>query len=106
MFRMRGEAPFAFAGLWERWQRGHEPPLDSCTVLTTEPNELLRAVHDRMPVILPPEAYAEWLDPERQDREELLRHFRPFPAADMEGHRVGHHVNSPRFDDPLCAEPI
>jgi len=77
LFRMHGEEPFAFAGLWERWQRRDEPPLESCTILTTEPNDLLREVHNRMPVILSPEAYDEWLDPRCQDRERLQRHLQP-----------------------------
>jgi putative SOS response-associated peptidase YedK len=105
LFRLKGEAPFAFAGLWERWQRGAEPPLDSCAIVTTEPNSLLSEVHDRMPVILAPEAYVAWLDPASQDHEILAQMLRPYPASAMEAHRVGVHVNNARFDDPLCAVP-
>jgi putative SOS response-associated peptidase YedK len=105
LFRLRGEAPFAFAGLWERWQRGTEPALESCAIVTTEPNDLVREVHDRMPVILPRDAYASWLDPKAQDPRALARWLRPFPPSEMERHRVGPRVNSARIDDPLCAEP-
>ena len=54
---------FAFAGLWERWSKGESGPLDTFTILTTTPNDLIRDLHDRMPVILPRENYAEWLEP-------------------------------------------
>jgi putative SOS response-associated peptidase YedK len=62
LIRMSDERPFAFAGLWERWERA-EPPIESCTIITTEPNDLVRDIHNRMPVILEPADYARWLDP-------------------------------------------
>ena len=66
-FTLREGRPFAFAGLWERWRKPDGADLDSFTIITTEPNELTRAVHNRMPVILAPEHYARWLDPECND---------------------------------------
>lgn len=63
-------APFAFAGLWE-WCKGTDGPLESCTIVTTEPNELMRPPHNRMPVILPDDAYDQWLDPKNEDTESL-----------------------------------
>ena len=60
--------PFGFAGLWELWERPAVGPIESCTVITTDSNELLHDIHDRMPVILPEDAYDRWLDPKRQDQ--------------------------------------
>jgi putative SOS response-associated peptidase YedK len=103
-FRLREGKPFAFAGLWERWTKGGEP-VESCTIVTTGANELVRPVHERMPVILPPESYGAWLDPEVQDRERLLPLLRPYPTEGMVAGPVSTRVNSPRNDDPGCIEP-
>ena len=65
-----------FAGLWEDWERDGEP-IRSCTILTTEANDPMCEVHDRMPVILPPKSYATWLDPEQRDPAPLLPRFLP-----------------------------
>jgi len=69
--RMRDGRPFAFAGLWERWEGPDGTPVESCAIVTTEPNDLLRLVHDRMPVILNPKDYALWLDPGVRNAEKL-----------------------------------
>ncbi|HEY9656670.1 MAG TPA: SOS response-associated peptidase, partial [Crinalium sp.] len=61
-FQLADRQPFAFAGLWERWQ-GDDTVVETCTILTTQANELLQPIHDRMPVILAPEEYDRWLDP-------------------------------------------
>src|SRR5262245_4330455 len=66
-FRLRDGRPFAFAGLWERWQAPGGPAVESCAILTTGANELVRQAHDRMPVILGPDAFGEWLDPAVRD---------------------------------------
>ena len=102
LFRMKGDRPFAFAGLWDTWRRDGRT-LESFTILTTSPNDLVADVHDRMPVIVAPEDYARWLDPARNatDVQDLLR---PFPADRMEKVPVSTHVNSPANDDPRCAE--
>jgi putative SOS response-associated peptidase YedK len=102
LFRMKGDKPFAFAGLWETWWKGGEK-LESFTILTTSPNELVATVHDRMPVIVAPRDYDRWLDPRRNatDVQDLLR---PYPAAEMVASPVGTRVNSPTNDDPSCAE--
>ena len=68
--RRQDDRPFALAGLWDRWDRGEEP-IDSCTILTTDANELMQPTHERMPVIIPPEKYRLWLDPRCQDTEGL-----------------------------------
>src|SRR5262245_30344906 len=74
----------AFAGLWEVWAMG-EMAVESCTIITTAANALMKPIHDRMPVILPPADYAHWLDPEATDAEQLLR---PFPADAMTAYHV------------------
>src|SRR5690554_4724101 len=74
--------PLAFAGLWSVWQRDGDtgPPLRSCTIVTTTANETLAPVHDRMPVILPPSRWDEWLDPANDDTETLGRLLVPAPS--------------------------
>ena len=102
--RMEDGKPFAFAGLWESWGRDGEE-LRTCTILTTEANDFLRKVHDRMPVILPPEAYAPWLDPEMRDPRSILPLLVPYPPEAMTAYPVSRAVNSPSNDGPLCVEP-
>ena len=103
LFRLRDGAVFAFAGLWE-------PPLErggraTCLILTTEPNALTEKVHDRMPVILPREAYARWLDPAADDAGALSALLEPFPDAAMAAYPVSTAVNSPANDDASCVAP-
>lgn len=102
--RMRDRSLFAFAGLWERWQGRGDESLESCTILTTEPNDLVVDIHDRMPVILPAAGYADWLDPSA-DTDQLKGLFRPYPARLMEAVAVSSRVNSPANDDPSCLDP-
>jgi putative SOS response-associated peptidase YedK len=103
-FRPWDERPWAFAGLWERWE-GEGTPVESCAILTTEANELVRPVHDRMPVILPERHWAAWLDPQVQDAGALVPLLRPFPSDAMRAYPVGPLVNNPRNDGPACLEP-
>lgn len=106
LFRMRDEGPFAFAGLWDRWEGPDGQIIQSCTLLTTEPNDLVAPVHDRMPVILPPEAYARWLDPSETDPAHVQPLLRPYPAEAMTATLVSPRVNSPREDDPSLIAPV
>ena len=94
--------PFAFAGLWERWSKGESGPLETFTILTTRPNDLIADLHDRMPVILPPQAYSEWLDPNVLAPERLQQLSAPHSAEGMEAYPVATHVNRPANDDPEC----
>jgi putative SOS response-associated peptidase YedK len=103
-FRLKDGGPFAFAGLWEHWAKTG-PDVESCTLLTTEANDLLRPVHDRMPVILPRAAYERWLGPGDQPLPELQELLRPYPAEEMTGYPVTAHVNNPRHEDPRCIAP-
>lgn len=102
---MADGALFGLAGLWERWEQDGSA-IESCTILTTEPNELLAPIHNRMPVILHPEDYDEWLDRSIQKADPLLHLMRPFPAELMAHRPVSTHVNNPRNEDPACVAPL
>ncbi len=94
--------PFAFAGLWERWSKGEGEPLDTCTIITTAPNGLISGLHDRMPVILPADRFAEWLEPTPLPPERLHDLLVPHPADGMEAYPVSTYVNKPANDGPEC----
>ena len=104
--RRRDARPFAFAGLWEFWKGGDETVIESCTLLTTTPNELLRPLHNRMPVILQPKDYDLWLDPEMQEPDALKPLLLSYPSEQMDAYPVSRFVNSPKNDDPRCIEPL
>ena len=103
-FQMLDEAPFAFAGIWDEWQRDGVS-ITSCSIITTTPNELLAAVHDRMPVILPPDAQDLWLH-EGADLHELEKLFAPYPATAMKSFRVSSQVNKAQVDEQHLVEPL
>jgi putative SOS response-associated peptidase YedK len=105
-FHLRDGQPFAFAGLWERWQRWDEDEILSCTLITTDPNDVVRDVHNRMPVNLPTTTYDQWLHTGAKEAAGLLELLRPYPAEEMTATPVGLGVNNPRFDGPACVEPI
>jgi putative SOS response-associated peptidase YedK len=103
--RMRSGGVFTFAGLWSRWRLPGRDEIESCAIVTGEPNDLVAPVHDRMPVILPPDRREAWMDPDHQDADSLRSLLRTFPENEMEMYAVGRHVNSPANDDPACIEP-
>lgn len=103
---LAGGGPFAFAGLWDRWVPLEGAPIESFTILTTRPNELAAAVHDRMPVILPPRHHELWLDPAVTSPDRLRPLLTPFPAAEMAAHPVSAMVNKPANDLPECVQPL
>ncbi len=96
--------PFAFAGLWERWDKGEEP-LESCTILTTLANLPLARVYERMPVILPPEVYDIWLGEDTSARQ-LQRLLTAYSDSDITEDRVSSRVNSPKNDDAELIRPL
>jgi len=96
---------FTLAGLYEIWQPQGRQPLRTCTIITTTPNELIRPIHDRMPVILPASCRDSWLDPELTDVIELGKMLQPFDAALMNTYPVTRQVNSPANNDQRCIEP-
>ena len=101
-FRRRDDAPFAFAGLWECWRAPGGGPVETCTIVTTEANELAAKYHDRMPVILHPVDYARWLDPENQRVEDLTPLLAPYPAEPMVVESASTLVNNPRNESSDC----
>lgn len=119
--RTDGE-PMAFAGLWEVWRpkseaggeaaaavaEGDDPVLRSCAIVTGRPNEVVAPIHDRMPVMLPPSAWAEWLDPANDDLETLGRLLVPAPARLLTAHPVSTRVNNVREKGPelIVEEPV
>jgi putative SOS response-associated peptidase YedK len=104
---MKGGKPFAFAGLWERWEgSGDGLAVETFTILTTEANRKLRPIHPRMPVILEPESYPTWLDTSPENTDRSLSVLKPFPIEPMAFYRVSTRVNSPRNDDPACVKPL
>lgn len=102
---LKNRDPFAFAGLWERWEKApDEIPVKTCTIITTEANDLLQPIHDRMPVILHREDYDKWLNAEANSGESVLPLLRPYPSEEMAFYPVSRHVNNVRNDDPQCVE--
>ena len=97
---------FAFAGLWETWKQPDDSWLLTCAIITTSANEFMKSIHDRMPVILPREAEASWLDPEEQDTAMLSELLLPYDSDRMEAYEVSTLVNSPRNNFPEVIEPV
>jgi putative SOS response-associated peptidase YedK len=104
-FRRRGGGLFAFAGLWDCWQKTKSEAIESCTILTTQANELVRPVHERMPVIIPVESYILYLNPTETEPARIQPLLRPFPAESMEAVGVGRWVNNPSHEGPRCLGP-
>ncbi len=103
---LRDGGVFAFAGLWEQWEGGDGSVVESCTLLTIQPNELIRPLHNRMPVILHPRDYELWLDVTVEDRDRLQPLLKPYPSAELDAYPVSRFVNKPQNDDPRCIEPL
>lgn len=103
---LRDGGPLALAGLWESWEPDEAgPPHESCTIITTQANRLLEPIHNRMPVILDPADYQQWLDPQQRDVESLQALLVPFAEEALQAVAISSHVNSPRHDDARCLEP-
>lgn len=104
---LKDEKPFAFAGLWEQWKaKDASREITSCTILTTQANAFVAELHDRMPVILPKEAYASWIDPSVRNENELTKWLKPYDAALMDARPISQLVNSPNNDDERCIAPV
>jgi putative SOS response-associated peptidase YedK len=104
--RLQSGKPFAFAGLWEVWRAPDDETIRSCNIITTRPNALVRKIHNRMPVILDPQAYDLWLDPAEQSPERLDPWLNPYPADQMTAYAVSRFVNSPANDSAACIAPV
>ena len=97
---------FAFAGLWDRWKDPSGQWVKSCSILTTTPNAVTSAVHDRMPVILDPDSYDLWLDPWMRDMRVVSDLLKPFDARHMRCYPVSTRINHVANDDELCSAPV
>lgn len=96
----------AFAGLWEKWKSPEGEIIESCTVLTTDANDLTQPIHDRMPVILHPKDYGLWLAPEIKDPASLKPLLQPYPSEEMVVEPVNPKVNKATYDAPDCVEVV
>lgn len=105
LFRRRDEQPFGLAGLWESWRAPDGALLETCAVITTEPNELMRPIHHRMPVMLAPDDFEPWLDARTTEPEKLLRLLRTPLSATMSALAVSSHVSNVRHEGPACLAP-
>lgn len=101
--QLKSQKPFAFAGLWSSWiDTSSDEELVTSTIITTSANALLEKIHDRMPVILNPEHYSEWLSAEEQPSEKLLPLLIPYPADELQARMVSTTVNNPLVDSEEC----
>jgi len=104
---MKDSCIFAFAGLWEQWQdKVTGEIIESCTVITTAPNEICAPIHDRMPVILAPQNYAAWLGEESATQDQLTSILKPYPADRMTTYPIAPQIGTAKNDSPLLAEPM
>jgi len=97
---------FAFAGLWDRWKDASGSSVETCSILTTTPNAATSPIHDRMPVILNPNAYDLWLDPGMTDVVAASELLKPFDARLMRCYPVSSRVNHVINDDAECSMPL
>jgi putative SOS response-associated peptidase YedK len=103
-FHLQDAKPFAFAGLWETWRSPEGEMIRSCTIITTQANELVAPIHDRMPVILSGEALWTWLQPPDLETGRAL--LRPFPSERMQAIPIQRLVNDPGLDSPEILSPM
>ena len=97
---------FAFAGIWDRWKDPNCNWIKTCSILTTTPNAVTSAVHDRMPVILDPDSYDLWLDPGMRDLSAASELLRPYDAQQMRCFPVSTRINHVANDDEACSAPV
>ncbi|MHA1908622.1 MAG: SOS response-associated peptidase [Candidatus Thorarchaeota archaeon] len=103
--RMKTREPFALAGLYEKWKSPSEKIIQSCTIITTEPNTLMKPIHNRMPVILKKKDEEAWLDSTNEDLNALTKLLKKYPANKMEAYEVSTYVNSPKNTGSQCIRP-
>jgi putative SOS response-associated peptidase YedK len=103
---LRSRQPFGLAGLWDVWRKPDGKRVESFTVITTEPNELVRPIHNRMPVILRPEDEDQWLDTSRTTFAKAKSLLKPYSDELMDAHDVSPIVNSAKYDGPECIQPV
>ncbi len=104
--RLESRDPFAFAGIYSHWKSPSGKTLMTCAILTTTPNDLLKPIHNRMPVVLRKEDEPTWLDPENEDLESLQSLLSPYSSKTMEAYEVSTYVSSPSNTGPTCTVPV
>lgn len=104
--QLKSKKPFALAGLWESWKSPDASNLLTTTIITTQPNQLMESIHNRMPVIIPPTAYSTWLQPGEADIQTLQALLTPYPGEEMVAYQVSRAVNNPANDSPECILPV
>lgn len=100
--RLKNGQPFAFAGLWDEWHSPDGSHVKSCTIITTNPNSLVSTIHNRMPVILPPSTFTQWLDPSPRSSNTLQDLLNPYPSEQMVASPVSTYVNNPANNGAEC----
>ncbi len=104
--RLKSQKPFGFAGLYEKWSSPGGQEIQTCSIITTEPNKLVGPIHNRMPAIIPKEGEALWLDSTVFDRRALLDLLGPLPGEAMETYPVSTLVNVPAHNFSECIAPL
>lgn len=99
------QKPFAFAGIWERWEREGQI-LESCAIIVTQANDLMKPIHDRMPVILSPEFYDAWMNPKETPSSNLKSLLLPYPSDRMKAYPISTVINSPLNDNSDLILPL
>jgi len=105
-FRMKDERMFMFAGIFSVWRNNRGEEFPSFAIVTTEPNELMKPIHNRMPVILQEKDFEQWLDRDNKDTDTLKKLLVPFPSENMKAYPVAKLVNFSRNDGPELLAPI
>lgn len=105
-FHLKDGRPLGLAGIWEEWRAPDGTLLDTFSILTTAANEIVAPVHDRMPVVVPPDAYSIWLSKHHTDPAQLEPLYPPVPISGLEVYPVSDYVNSPRNNSPECIRRI
>lgn len=103
---LKSDRPFGFAGLFETWMSPEGKELSTCTIITTEANDLMKPIHDRMPVIVPKDQEILWLEPGTKDKNILRGILAPYPHDEMKTYEVSPLVNSPRNNSARCIHPV
>lgn len=101
---MKDKKPFALAGIWDKWKNPEGGTIESCSILTTEPNAVLKPIHKRMPVIVNPKKYDFWLNPTIEDIDDLKELLKPYDTKVMEAYPISRYVNSPENKGEKCIE--
>jgi putative SOS response-associated peptidase YedK len=104
--QVKDQKIFPMAGLWTTFTKEDGTKLHTCTIITTEANDFMKDIHDRMPVILDEEERIRWLNTKTTNIYELSQLLKPYPSSKMKAYEVSSHVNNASHDEPDCITPI